>query len=401
MFIRELVFSAVCAAIYISYLAVEYHIITHRARRIPIRIGITGTRGKSSVTRLIASVLREAGFSVLAKTTGSIPVVILPNGQEKEIKRRGVPSILEDKKILKAGAKLGVQVLVSELMGIHPERVHVESTRMLRPHIIVITNVRLDHMSQMGYSRESIASCFAGSIPERSTVFVLEEEFFPVFKKAAEGMGSRMIVVPKGTFDDFLAKGIKLPGYEFQENMRLAMAVSGFLGINKEMALNGMSAARQDFGGLKIWRFKPGASFRPWYFVSGFAANDPESSRLVIENIKKIKIFAGKKIIGLLNLRKDRGDRSLQWLRALKEGAFPEFSRLIIIGEHASILKRKLESKIGAEISAIKSKSPEDIMNRILELENEESILIGLGNIGEAGRLLVNYLEQEGQPYVF
>ncbi|MBE0461631.1 MAG: poly-gamma-glutamate synthase PgsB, partial [Candidatus Aminicenantes bacterium] len=152
---RGLVFSVLCAGIYILYLVVEYHIVTYRARRIPIRIGITGTRGKSSVTRLIASVLREAGFSVLAKTTGSIPVIILPNGQEKEIKRRGVPSILEDKKILKAGAKLGVQVLVSELMGIHPERVHVESTRMLRPHIIVITNVRLDHMSQMGYSRES------------------------------------------------------------------------------------------------------------------------------------------------------------------------------------------------------------------------------------------------------
>jgi len=401
LFIRELVFSAVCAGIYILYLAAEYRIVTHRARRIPIRIGITGTRGKSSVTRLVASVLREAGFSVLAKTTGSIPVVILPNGEEKEIKRRGVPSILEDKKILKIGAKLGVQVLVSELMGIHPERVHVESFRMLRPHIIVITNVRLDHMSQMGYSRERIASCFAGSIPEKSTVFVLEEECFPVFKKVAEGMGSRMIVVPRSSFDDFLAKGIKLPGYEFEENMRLAMAVSEFLRINKDTAFKGMSAARQDFGGLKIWRFKHMASFRPWYFVSGFAANDPVSSQYVIESIKKIKFFEGKKIIGLLNLRKDRGDRSIQWLRALKEGAFPDFSRLIIIGEHAAVLKRKLESKINAEISTIKSKSPEDIMNRILELENEESILIGLGNIGGAGRNLVNYLEQEGQPYVF
>jgi len=401
LFFRGLVFSAVCAGIYILYLVVEYYIITHRARRIPIRIGITGTRGKSSVTRLIASVLKEAGFSVLAKTTGSIPVIILPNGEEQEIKRRGVPSILEDKKILKIGAKLGVQVLVSELMGIHPERVHVESTRILRPHIIVITNVRLDHMSQMGYSRESIASCFAGSIPEKSTVFVLEEEFFPVFKKAAEGMGSRMIVVAKRSFDDFLAAGIKLPGYEFEENMRLAMAVSEFLGINTDTALRGMSAARQDFGGLKIWRFKPGASFRPWYFVSGFAANDPVSSRHIIESVKKIKFFDGKKIIGLLNLRKDRGDRSIQWLRALKEGAFPEFNRLVIIGEHASILRKKLKSEIDAEISTIKSKNPEDIMNRILELENEESILIGLGNIGGAGRLLVNYLEQEGQPYVF
>jgi len=47
-----------------------------RVKRIPIRIHVNGTRGKSITTRLIAAGLREAGFKVLAKTTGILPRLI-------------------------------------------------------------------------------------------------------------------------------------------------------------------------------------------------------------------------------------------------------------------------------------------------------------------------------------
>ena len=48
--------------------------------KLKIRIYVNGIRGKSTVTRLIAGVLREAGIQTLAKTTGSAAMVILPNG---------------------------------------------------------------------------------------------------------------------------------------------------------------------------------------------------------------------------------------------------------------------------------------------------------------------------------
>jgi len=40
-------------------------------RALPIRIHVNGSRGKSSVTRLVAAALREGGIPTAAKTTGS------------------------------------------------------------------------------------------------------------------------------------------------------------------------------------------------------------------------------------------------------------------------------------------------------------------------------------------
>ena len=59
-------FAALLAALVCERLALK-----RRLSRIPLRICVTGTRGKSSVARMLASVLRCDGRSVLAKTTGS------------------------------------------------------------------------------------------------------------------------------------------------------------------------------------------------------------------------------------------------------------------------------------------------------------------------------------------
>lgn len=44
---------------------------TNRLNKIPIRININGIRGKSTITRMIYSVLREDHYHVIGKTTGT------------------------------------------------------------------------------------------------------------------------------------------------------------------------------------------------------------------------------------------------------------------------------------------------------------------------------------------
>ena len=51
-------------------------------RAIPVRIHVAGTRGKSTTTRLIAAGLRAGGLRVVAKTTGTEPRLIYPDGSE-------------------------------------------------------------------------------------------------------------------------------------------------------------------------------------------------------------------------------------------------------------------------------------------------------------------------------
>ena len=370
-------------------------------QRIPLRICVTGTRGKSSVTRLIAASLREAGFAVLARTTGSKPVIIFPDGEEKEIKRRGSPSILEGKKILRKGAEHQAQALVLELMSIHPECGYYESVQMFKPHILVITNVRLDHLAQMGTSKEAIARCFASSIPENGTIFVPQGEFFPVFKEVAERMSSTIIQIPEDSFAEYFQSKNNLPSFELEENIRLSMGVAEFLRIDKKVAHQGMIKARPDFGSLKTWTVDLGSPPRCWHLVSCFAANDPESTQFVLSGLLEKKLFDGKKMIGLLNLRQDRGDRTLQWLKALKEGAFPEIRKFFFIGEHANALKSRLKLPGKTEVCVSKPHAPQKIMAEIAEKVNTEAVLIGMGNMGGLGKELVGYWENIGKPYDF
>jgi poly-gamma-glutamate synthase PgsB/CapB len=167
---NTIIFTGGCSAVLLGYLAVERILLERRLRRIPLRILVAGTRGKSSVVRLVATAMREAGYRTLAKTTGSRPMLIYPDGEETTIRRRGQPTISEGKKLIKIGADLGAQALVAETMSIHPESSFVESKQIIQPQVVALTNVRVDHISQMGGTRERVAQCLATAISDKTTL---------------------------------------------------------------------------------------------------------------------------------------------------------------------------------------------------------------------------------------
>jgi len=65
----------------------EYRRHSRKVAAIPIRIHVNGTRGKSSVTRLIAAGLRAGNVKTVAKITGTQPRVVLSDGREAAIIR--------------------------------------------------------------------------------------------------------------------------------------------------------------------------------------------------------------------------------------------------------------------------------------------------------------------------
>ena len=89
--------------------------------RVPVRVHVNGTRGKSSVTRLIAAGLRAGGVRTFAKTTGTMARMIYPDGSEADVYRVGSPNIIEQTRIMARAVEQRAHALVIECMAVYPE----------------------------------------------------------------------------------------------------------------------------------------------------------------------------------------------------------------------------------------------------------------------------------------
>jgi poly-gamma-glutamate synthase PgsB/CapB len=284
-------------------------------------------------------------------------------------------------------------------MGIHPEAIYVESQEIFKPQILVLTNVRLDHMDQMGRTKDDIALSLASAIPKGGTVIVHQNELYPVFRRIAESKNARILEIPEDSYIEYLVDENRALISEFDENLRLSLAVAEYLGEDLDEAFRAMCGALPDFGSLKVW-FKLGDPPREdWFFVSGFAANEPESTRFIFAKLRDKKLLEDRTVIGVLNLRRDRGDRTLQWFEALRKGEFPEIKKLICVGDHARAMTRKLRKYSGTEVFAWHNCEPSEMMARLFDIGEEKAVVIGMGNMGGAGKRLVDFWGETGMIY--
>jgi UDP-N-acetylmuramyl tripeptide synthase len=51
-------------------------------KKLKIRVNVNGIRGKSTITRLITAILKEAGYKVVGKTTGTAARILYWNQEE-------------------------------------------------------------------------------------------------------------------------------------------------------------------------------------------------------------------------------------------------------------------------------------------------------------------------------
>ena len=361
---------------------------------------MTGTRGKSGVTRLIAAGLRESGRRVLAKTTGSAPTLILPDWSEERIERAGAPTIREQVRLLGRAARARADTLVTELMSIGEECLSAESHAIVRPSLLALTNVRLDHVEAMGGTKEKTARTLAAAFPAEAAIFLPAEESRPVFRDTAARLRSRLVEVGETRF----AEG-ELPAGEFESNLRLALAVLASVGVDRATALRGIRRARPDFGSLKIWRAAFGAPPRVAFCVSAFAANDPESSADALAKARELLPPEAGPFVGLLCLREDRGDRTLQWIRAASAGFFDGFESVAVLGSPAPAVRRKLGRALGAglrKFSFDRDADPKAWMSDLVRSTARpagEPVVVGLGNFVGHGEEFVRYWSEVGSPH--
>jgi hypothetical protein len=131
----------------------------HEADR---RVVVSGVRGKSTLVRWLHDALVERGIDTFAKVTGDHPYV-LADGERHAADRDGITRLYENERLY---AEYGpAEAVVAENQGIHEYTTRLASERW-DPEVVVLLNVRRDHLGTLGEDLDDIARAFARTVPD-------------------------------------------------------------------------------------------------------------------------------------------------------------------------------------------------------------------------------------------
>lgn len=366
--------------VYLGYLLAEAAQAKQNRKKLKHVIYVNGTRGKSSVTRLIDAGLRAGGEKVFCKTTGTLPMTIDTDNVEALINRGGKANIKEQLMVLKMAATQNAQILVAECMAVSPILQYISQHRMMHADIGVITNIRLDHTEEMGYSLDEICDSLCSTIPRNGIVFTTDKHFFYKIQNYAQQLGSKAVLVP--------VKNFQYNDIDFAENVAVALAVCIYLGVDEQFAINRMKSYKRDPYALSLHRLPSGA-----LFINGLSINDPQSSSMVFEDVMTKLEHKPKHLILLINNRSDRGYRTEHMLLLAK---LLKPQNIWLLGASQQIMKRRL-SKLDSPLEVTLFSSADELVFSDLD---EDTVIFAAGNIADQGHLLMNRIRKESRPYV-
>ena len=199
---------------------------------------------------------------------------------------------------------------------------------------------------------------------------------FPRMGEKAAAMGS--------SFHPIRPNGSE-PGFDFAENIALALAVCEHLGVDRQTALSGMAHFKRDPYALTVHRMGEGL------FVNGLSINDVQSTCTVWRDLKGK--LGCRRLILLVNNRADRGSRTQDMLAVCCE-LCPD--AVWLTGASQGFMARSLAKKLpGTPVERFAR--PE-----LLPLDGlaPGEVVFAVGNIAQGGRDIIARVRQEGTLYV-
>jgi len=280
-------------------------------------------------------------------------------------------------------------------MAVTPEYQWVTEHEIVQSNIGIITNSRLDHLDVMGPGLKNVTRSLCNTIPKHGILFTAEKRVFPIIQEEAKKVHCEII-----QSDDSEISNEDMQGFsyiEHKDNVALSLKVCEHFGIDKKTALEGMYTAQPDIGAMEIHLNK--SKDTELHFVHAFAANDPESTEFVINSVKELYPHTHAVAI-VLSTRADRIFRSKQLIRMLK---VIEYDHLYLIGEQSdTIYSYALSNKLDKNkitdcgwITGLK------LTNCVVKLPAKEILMLGIGNIGGNGGVIVNYYSEEMAMKIF
>ncbi len=373
----------------ILFLLIEHRVHLRNLYSISFRFHVNGTRGKSSVTRLIAGALREHGLKTFAKTTGTLPRMIMDDGREYPIYRPAKANIIEQLRIVSLAAHNHAEALVIECMALQPRLQALTELKFVKATHGVITNARADHLEIMGPSEKDVVLALLGTTPIGGHLFTGERDYIGEFRAVCKDRNCELHLVEQQDID--AVNDDDMSGFtyvEHKENVALVLKVCEAIGVPRKTALRGMWKTQPDPGAMSEYEIH--FFGRRIVLVNGFAANDPESSERIWRMALGLHEDCERKIM-VLNARADRPERSKQLGEALPH--WPHADRYLLMGTGVYLLfKTAVASGVdSSRFIYAEGMRVERIFEEIVGLSGKSTVVMGIGNIAGPGLELVNY----------
>jgi poly-gamma-glutamate synthase PgsB/CapB len=362
----------------LGYLVAERRLHERRLRRIPVRIHVNGTRGKTAVTRLAAELLRQAGVRTLAKTTGDRPVVHMPDGGELPLPRCGPARIQEQMSVVRLAARAGVDAVVVECMALDPHLQEISATAMLRATVGAITNVRPDHFEVMGPSLAEAAGAMARTAPAGGVLVCGAD--CPLTALRAAAVRHAVSLVPAEPLPS-LADPV------LAENLALAAEIVLQAGAPPGRVEAGVQriVARGSNGLVR----RLGTGDREVALVDAFSANDTVSTdRLREWAVRTHGAELPRPWVALLNARSDRPLRTVAFAESLARAS--GYDALAVTGSGGLLARHRLKrDRPTVPVFAVAGRDPLRLLDAVAAGVAAQSFtLFGIGNHRGAGAAL-------------
>ncbi|GGG93005.1 poly-gamma-glutamate synthase PgsB [Staphylococcus pragensis] len=360
---------------------------SNRLKKIPIRININGIRGKSTITRMIYSVLREDRYRVIGKTTGT-DARMLYWFTEKEypvIRKPQGANIGEQRDIIRKVVKQDAEALVNECMAVNPDYQIVFQEDLVKANIGAIVNVMEDHMDVLGPTLQDVAQAFTATIPRKGKLVVMKDDYTDFFAKEAKKRKTELIVVDKDKIPESYLR--KFDYLVFPDNVAIVLGVAQAVGIDKDVALRGMLNAPPDPGAVEIKYFN--ANNTQNVFVNAFAANEPQSTKAILDKVESYNYPYTKKVV-ILNCRSDRVDRTRQFAEDFIEEV--DFDTLICTGKSTQMVTEVMQRLPEKKYLNFENHEFRDIEKAIMQ-ESQNALIFCVGNIHGPGGRIAEFIE--------
>ena len=364
-----------------------------RRRCDALRIGVTGSVGKTTVKEALAAVCRAAGNA---------------HWSEKSYNNHwGVPLTLSR---MSADTQLGVFE-----MGMNHAGEISDLVSMVRPHIAMITKIAPAHLENLG-SMEAIADAkseiFEGLMPDGVAIIPADDEFAPRLSAAVQrsragfllefGRSSRAAVRveryeagPDGGAGTMNVMGrsfdfrLRLPGDHHANNAAAIVAAAFAAGIEPDLALDALSKIEAGDGrGATFATQLSGCQLT--VIDESYNAN-PDSMRAALSSLKARAVRGGGRRVAILGEMLELGTDSAALHAGLAGDVLATEARLIYtVGHGAHALADALDGQVEVHAFA----TPDEAIAAYQDRVKDGDVLLVKGSNGSGVHKIASTLKQ-------